>query len=262
MKLHILSDLHNEFSEYRIDNTTASEADVIILAGDVGSGMNAAHYAGMQAQLHGKPVIFILGNHEFYRFEINSLRKMMRKWTTPYESADVVPTHFLDDSEVIINGVRFLGCTLWTDFELFGEELKQECMWEGEQRLNDFRLIDFGEWKFIAADSLNLHKKSLSWLANKLLNEKFDGKTVVITHHLPSMLSVADRYKEDHLSACFASNLDYLFGTCDLWIHGHTHVSFDYTVNETRVICNPRGYSRYEKVNENGHFDPKLLVEI
>jgi predicted phosphodiesterase len=95
------------------------------------------------------------------------------------------------------------------------------------------------------------------------LDEDFEGKTVVVTHHLPSIQSVSERYKDSDLSACFASNLDYLFGEkVDVWIHGHTHDSLDYTVCGTRVICNPRGYERYGSGPENYDFNPELTIEI
>lgn len=93
------------------------------------------------------------------------------------------------------------------------------------------------------------------------MGEPFEGKTVVVTHHLPSMRSVAERYRHELLSACFASNLDHLLGYSALWVHGHTHDSFDYAAHGTRVICNPRGYCRAGQP-ENRQFNPALVVEV
>ena len=252
MKIHILSDLHLEFAKYDV---LALDVDVIVLAGDIGVGMKGLEWAEKLLSRTKARIIYLAGNHEFYHQDINSLRTKMKEHCAGLESGRL---HFLDDDEVVIDGIRFLGSTLWTDFKLFGEELKDECMLEGEQSLNDFRLIDSGEWAFSALDSISLHNKSIEWLSNKLKNEKFNGKTVVVTHHLPSAQSVVERYKKDLLSACFASKLDNLFGYSQLWIHGHTHDSLDYLSRGTRVICNPRGYSRYEKDIENGNFDPKF----
>lgn len=263
MKLHIISDLHLEFASYDVQ---ALEADVIILAGDIGVGMRGLEWAAKLLNRTNAHVIYVAGNHEFYRYEINSLRKSMKAYCSAPVGWDGDNSehrlHFLDDDEVVIDGVRFLGCTLWTDFKLFGQDMMQEAMLEGQQCLNDFRLIDRGEWAFTALDSVDLHNKSVQWLTHKLKNEKFDGKTVVVTHHLPSADSVVEHYKKDLLSACFASQLDHLLGYSDLFIHGHTHSSLDYVSRGTRVVCNPRGYSRYDKVNENGAFDPKLIIEI
>jgi hypothetical protein len=86
---------------------------------------------------------------------------------------------------------------------------------------------------------------------------------VVITHHAPSRNSVHPRFACSPLSACFVSNAERLLdgSRVQLWIHGHTHDSFDYRVNGTRVICNPRGYAK-DGVNENPRFDPDLTVDV
>ena len=105
------------------------------------------------------------------------------------------------------------------------------------------------------------HAQQIRWLKDQL-QEPFPGKTVVVTHHLPSARSVADRYKTDLLSACFASELDHLFGPMALWVHGHTHDCFDYDVGGTRVVCNPRGYTHPDASPENPHFNPALVIEV
>ena len=168
--------------------------------------------------------------------------------------------HYLENSSVIIDGVRFLGATLWTDFQLLGEKLIEEAMFAAERSLNDFRLIAFDDRKFTVKDSMYLFNQSVTWLTDELKYAQFDGKTVVITHHLPSANSVVERYKKELLSACFASNLDHLMGCSKLWVHGHTHDSLDYIVKGTHVVCNPRGYSRYSNEVENFNFNPKLIV--
>ncbi len=162
---------------------------------------------------------------------------------------------------MVIAGVRFLGSTLWTDFNLFGEELKKSAMAEGKLYLNDFRLIRERFRTFSPARSAQLHKTSRAWLTKKL-QQPFPGKTVVITHHLPSARSVAERYQSSLTSACFASHLDELMGTSALWIHGHTHDSFDYVLHGTRVVCNPRGYCRNPANPENREFNPTLVVGV
>lgn len=165
----------------------------------------------------------------------------------------------LDCGELVIDGVRFQGTTLWTDFKLFGESSREAVMAKCQRGLNDFRLIHYGNLgAFSPIHAAEIFERDLAWLTAKL-DEPFDGKTVVITHHLPSLLSVSARFKDDPCSAAFASNLDHLFGKMDLWIHGHTHDSVDYTVNGTRVICNPRGYWKREL---NPRFIPDLVVEI
>jgi predicted phosphodiesterase len=251
MKMHILSDLHLEFSDFR---PPADNADVVVLAGDIHKGDAGIGWA--RANFPDQEIVYVAGNHEFYgrdRLEtISDLRIAAREFGV----------HFLDDEAVEIGGVRFLGATLWTDFNLFGKERRQFAMAEGQRGLNDFSLIREGAAQFSPADSIRQHKKSLAWVEGEL-QQPFAGKTVVVTHHLPSARSVMERFKHDWLSACFASRLDYLFGPpADLWIHGHTHDSLDYEVMGTRVVCNPRGYVRFNSGPENFDFNPGLLVEV
>jgi len=255
MKLQILSDLHLEHCHFFTPVETM--ADVIVLAGDIHSGANGIGWA--REQFPGKQIIYVSGNHEMYgRQRLDTLAELRIE-------ARKCGVHFLDDDEVVIDGehdsVRFLGTTLWTDFDLFGEEEKPWAMKEGQHFLNDFRVIHEGEkGHFSPGRSVELHKESLAWLQQKLA-EPFDGKTVVVSHHLPSKRSVAERFKKSLLSACFASDLDHLFGKMDCWIHGHTHDNFDYIENGTRVVCNPKGYETYSGT-ENSQFNAGLVVEV
>ena len=260
MKIHILSDLHVEFAPYELQ---VLDADVVILAGDIHVGMAAVRWAEQLLNQTSAHIVFICGNHEFYRENITNLRSEMNLFCRHAHGDDWQHRlHYLENNSVIIDGVRFLGATLWTDFQLFGEKLIEGAMFVAERSLNDFRLIEFNEWKFTAKDSISLFNQSVTWLTDELKHAQFDGKTVVITHHLPSANSVVERYKKELLSACFASNLDHLLGYSELWVHGHTHDSLNYIVKGTRVVCNPRGYSRYDKDVENSNFNPKLIVEI
>ena len=250
MRVHVLSDLHIEIASYQPQPV---ECDVVVLAGDI-----ANHVQGIAWARHVWPdkiILYVPGNHEFYRRERTETLQQMRV------AARELGVHLLDNDEMVIAGVRFLGSTLWTDFNLFGEELKKSAMAEGKKYLNDFRLIGERYRVFTPARSVQLHKTSRKWLTAKL-QHPFPGKTVVITHHLPSAQSVAERYKTILTSACFASNLDDLLGASALWIHGHTHDSFDYVSHGTRVVCNPRGYCRNPGKSENLEFDPTLVVEV
>jgi hypothetical protein len=253
MKLHLLSDLHIEFSGYQ-PNPVSRGADVIVLAGDIWKKANGIPWA--RKQWPDKEIIYVAGNHEFYGSRRKDVISQLRM------AALQEGVHFLENEEVQIDGVRFLGCTLWTDFELFGVEEKPWCMHAGQQGLNDFRVIHEGDAHFSPMDSVHLHCESVAWLERKLECEKFDGKTVVVRHHLPSMQSVSERFAKDELSACFASHLDHLLGYSELWVHGHSHDSFDYLANRTRVICNPRGYVLYNGGAENDQFRPDLIIEI
>lgn len=251
MKILVLSDLHLEFASL---TPPASKVDVVILAGDIWKKDQGIHWA--RATWPATPIIYVAGNHEFYRTERNSCLSALRA------SARETNVHFLENDEIVIDGVRFLGCTLWTDFELFGTtHSKEKVMDCCVDSLADFRWITEVAEPFTPNDAISIFEQSVAWLKHKLIEEPFNGQTAVITHHLPSVLSVAPEYASNLSSAGFASNLDSLFGYSELWIHGHTHTNFDYIAKDTRVICNPRGYIIRGQA-ENPEFNPELVVEI
>lgn len=252
MKLHILSDVHNEFSVLEPPDTAA---DVVILAGDIDVGLRAIPWA---AQLD-KPVIYVAGNHEFYKRNYDELVQGMR------EQTNATNVHFLEQDEVVVDGIRFLGGVLWTDFRVFGDARYEEAKRRVGLALNDFRLIKKGPDSrlFNPDDAEAAFHETVAFFETKLA-EPFDGKTVIVTHHAPSLQSSTPWYKNDIVTAGFASDLRRLMSQdIALWVHGHMHNNSDYRYNDTRVVCNPRGYQRpYDPVSENREFDPAFVVEI
>ncbi len=247
MKLYVASDLHTEFAGFDPD---VGDADVVILAGDIGVGADALDW--IHEKFPTKPVIYVLGNHEFYRDDLNLVSSLQ---------AGAKPNvHILEKDVVTIDGVRFLGTTLWTDFCLFGLAEREFSMIEAAKCMPDFRIIGNGKRRFTPRDSIAVHNESVAWLSEKLA-EPYEGKTVVVTHHAPSWLSVADRFKEDALCPAFSSRLEELIksGAPALWVHGHTHDAFDYELYDTRVVCNPRGYPAEEGMYG---FRPNILVNV
>jgi 3',5'-cyclic AMP phosphodiesterase CpdA len=266
MKLHILSDLHIEFLPF---DPPAVDCDVVILAGDVGIGTRGIDWAA--ATFRDRPVLYISGNHESYGGNLSRVAQELRA-----RALALPNVAFLDNDEVVIGDVRFLGTTLWTDFKLFGSGPAAfgRALREAKNSISDFiRNIRYGTGFFTPAQSVELHVAAVAWLQAKLA-EPFPGKTVVITHHCPGWGSVAERFKTDWVTPAFASDLDRLMGPpVSAWIHGHTHTSFDYERNGTRVVCNPRGYCyRFKSPSEHGvrqtvkcenmDFNPGLVVEI
>jgi predicted phosphodiesterase len=247
MKLHILNDLHIEFEDFV---PPATDADVVVLAGDIGVGVEGLRWA--ETRYPDRSVIYVPGNHEFYHHDIALIEELK------LEAPDNI--HVLNDDRVVIDGVRFLGSILWTDFTLFGEVDKFFAMQTARQQMTDFSIIQNHGQPFTPEDAIKLHEASRDWLA-VMLAEPFAGKTVVVTHHAPSSQSVHPRYARNLLTPAFASNLENLMdgNRAALWIHGHTHDSFDYEIYETRVVCNPRGYSPVEL---NPDFQPGLVVEV
>ncbi len=257
MKIHLLSDIHLEFGKLKLPEI---EADVTVLAGDIGVGLQGIEWA---LQAFDRPTIYVMGNHEFY-----GQRVMMELWEAARGKVKGTHVHLLENEVVEIDGVRFLGCTLWTDFALFGGGHRVLAMIDA-LALSDFSNIltahsaGYSRHKaklFTPQASLNLHKDSRAWL-DKELGKPFPGKTVVVTHHAPHRGSLAPRWAHDPISPCFVSNLPGLAERADLWIHGHTHDGLDYQVEKCRVVCNPRGYVNQVRP-ENPAFDPGMVVDL
>ena len=231
MKVHVLNDLHIEFEDFEPPMTST---DVVVLAGDIGVGLEGLHWA--QKQFSDRPVIYVPGNHEYYRHNTDLIDDL--------KAGALQNMHVLNDDQVVIDGVRFLGSTLWTDFALQGPENQVPAMLEAQQYMTDFAIIGHEDRGFTPRDALRLHTDSRAWLTS-MLAQPFNGKSVVVTHHAPSSRSISRRYVGDPLSPAFASNLESLMDDhrAVLWVHGHVHDSFDYEIGSTRVVCNPRGYS-------------------
>lgn len=248
MKLHILTDLHIEFGPFEPPET---DADLVILAGDTDLKTRGITWA--KEAFAGKPVIYVPGNHEYYGETYQKLRAEMR------EEADGSNVHLLDCAKYEQDELVILGATLWTDFHLLGNQAIAMLTVQGG--MNDFKKIrTLPQYrKFRPFDALQSHSKEKAWL-EKEIQAAAGKKLVVVTHHLPSLKSIPDQWKNDHLSAGYASSLDELVADSGaiLWIHGHTHTACDYMIGETRVLCNPRGYARREVTG----YDPALVVEI
>jgi hypothetical protein len=187
------------------------------------------------------------------------------------EQAEGTRVHFLEQDECVIAGVRFLGCCLWTDFMLI-DGMHEDAMRESDRCLMDAkRIVNDDGTPFSAADSLLEHRRAIAWLISKL-EQPYEGRTVVVTHHAPHPASIHARFAGNILNAAFITNLEPLIRRCgpDLWIHGHVHDSFDYRIGKTRVVANPRGYARNrnsaaapgELAWENPAFEPRLVVTL
>jgi predicted phosphodiesterase len=254
MKLHILSDLHLGFQGMAAPRT---EGDVVVLAGDIARPREAVAWAAG----FGKPVLYVPGNHEFYGGNLQETLAELR------HLCQGTPVQLLAGDVVVWQGLRFVGTTLWTDFGLFGDgEARERAMAEGQRFMRDFSRIRVGaaadERPLTPQDTADFFAAQSRWLQAQLA-QPHDGPTVVVTHHAPSPHSIHPRFAGSPLNACFVSDAEHLFdgSRVPLWIHGHTHDSFDYTVNGTRVVCNPRGYAK-DGVNENPRFEPALVLEV
>ena len=248
MKLHILSDVHVEFEDFEPPETSA---DVVLLAGDIHVGAKGLTWA--KEKFPSTPVLYILGNHEYYG---EALPKHTRRMKERSQDTNI---QVLENDRVVIDDITFLGCTLWTDFRLFGDP--RIAGYEATQKMTDYRKIRVNpEYRRLrCVDTAGEHHKSLQWLREEVeLCEP--TKTVIVTHHAPSPKSFPADYTGDLLSAAYVSELDDFVSSCGvpLWVHGHLHSQSDYTLGSTRVLCNPRGYPD----ESNPRFVPNLVVDV
>lgn len=252
MKLWIWSDIHLEYADLSAP-LAMPEADVCVVAGDLmRAPANGVHWLA-QHVMPAMPCIYVAGNHEFYKGGIKECLADGR--TTAECFADV---HFLENEVITIGGVRFIGATLWTDFNIDGAQ--HLAMRIARERMNDYRRIALqrNPWeRFVPAAACRMHQASRRFIEETLKADR-DIPTVVVSHHLPTARSLPARF-ERNLDGAYASNLEDVIadGRPALWVHGHTHDSCDYTLGHTRVVCNPRGYQ-----DENAAFDRQMVIEV
>jgi len=248
MRLHILSDLHLEFESF---TPPTVEADAIILAGDVSPGHEGLKWA--LKTFPDRPVIYVLGNHEFYGEELQKLIAELQ------EMARGTNVHLLENQSCTIGDVVFLGATLWTDFALNGDPVLSEAV--ANMRMNDYRRIRTSapDGQLKPSDTLRLHMESRRWLKDQSFARN-GHKVAVVTHHAPSRESIPSTLEGDPCNPAFASDLNSFIveSEAQLWVHGHIHYCWDYTLGKTRVLANPRGYPTESRKG----FDPGLVVEV
>jgi hypothetical protein len=283
--LRICSDLHLEHAPLPAVPPGA-DSDIVVLAGDISCHGAAAIEWMLRPEIFGRAraILYVPGNHEYYDGVLPDALVRMR------EAAAGSRVHVMDNDRLVLDGVRYLACTLWSDFELrigSGDDLRVDpraCVEASLKYVMDYRCIRVDDGRadeggvsaltseprsadrlrlLRPADTVALHRRDRAWL-QAALEEPFDGPTVVVTHMAPHRGSLAPRWAADPSSGAFVSELpEAFFAVPALWVHGHTHTSFDYRVGSCRVLCNPRGYvSRRTGDPENPAFDPGFTATI
>ena len=278
MKLHILSDLHREFSG--IDSEIGDvESDVVILAGYIHPGAQGIAWAGRTWL--DRPVIYVPGNHEYYGHHYQAHRRSMREVALQFDNLCL-----LDQRAQVINDVLFIGCTLWTDFRLTNPRTETQLLESvdiAQRCMADFRLIRYKDdveksRSMTPSDTAQICATDLKYIQfyleksnedlAKLLHVDSVRTRVVVTHHSPTAQSIHPRFRCAKINPAFASRFEKTAAMANLWIHGHMHNSFDYRLEldesptQTRVVCNPRGYCRWPGGEENPEFNQNLVIDI
>lgn len=258
-----LSDLHLEFSggQMTVPPRDEDKDTILILAGDIGIASKEHTYKEFveDMSMQFKEVILIMGNHEHYHGKFPTTKQKLLD-----ALADCPNVHILEKEARVFDGVAFICASLWTSMS----NMDPFVMMDAKAQMNDYKCIRTGPtsepWKrkLDPKDTVADHLNAVHYIFEEIKVQKEAGnKIVVVTHHGFSLQSIHQIYKNEPLNGAYVSDLDYkiLEAEPDLMIHGHTHVSFDYMIGNTRVIVNPRGYAGVE---ENPDFDPLLTVEV
>jgi hypothetical protein len=270
MKLQLLSDLHLEVQpERRFE--PAPGADLLVLAGDIGADkpgsllpegdFGLTRFSPLP-QFGGwpVPVVFVPGNHEYDAQDFDAAHGRLRRLCERLGIA------WLEREQAVFDGVRFLGSTLWTDFDALAPPdaapQKAEPIRAKAMRAADFYLAKTGTTRqgqpWMAAGLRSQGLVCQQWLRS-MLQRPFDGPTVVVSHFAPSLGSADPRYGLVPGTAGFCNRLDSLLPLAQLWLHGHLHAPSDYVSHGCRVVANPLGYAHK---NEQEGFRPDRLIDV
>lgn len=281
VNIQLLSDLHLEAHPH-FQAQPVPGADLLVLAGDIGSYQNNSMLSSLAISDFGlarfsplpvarggagwpTPVLFLPGNHEYDGLDFDDTRIRLR------ETCERLGIIWLERESMVLQGVRFVGCTLWTDFDaLSTEKARAGDVTLGEQlkaREKAFRAANFylnknhtfRQGQPMLAEAVREEGlKSQAWL-RQALAVPFDGPTVAVTHFAPSLLSADPRYGITPGTAGFCNSLDELLPLATLWLHGHLHCRNDYIRHGCRVVANPLGYARK---GEQAAFRESLCIEL
>ena len=239
-----MSDLHLEFTDYAPAVVANAGEDLVVLAGDIGAGTEGIQWA--KRAFPESPVLYVLGNHEFYGFDFQQLIE------EAYAACAGSNVHMLENDSFRFRGIRFLGMSLWTNFLLAGPEGQLQAMQACERRINDYRFIFSGSRNLLVHETVERHAQSAAWLKQELAGS--DETTMA-----PCLAARNPRYALDDITNTFTSDLpDEYFKGPKAWIFGHTHHSMAGTPHvDTRLYSNQRGYPR-----ERGDFDWCRILEV
>ncbi len=242
MKVCVLSDLHLEFESFE---PAVQDADLVVLAGDIHTKERGVRWAN---GAFSTDVLYVLGNHEFYSGHFDRSLEKSRQMAESH-------VHVMEQNVFIRNGIRFLGCTGWTDFGATGDVTAASAV--ARDSMTDFKVIRAGtNYRRLRTDDVAARSRlAREWLAAELA-KPFAGRTVVITHHSP-LVEVGGDEHAGHLTAAYCNNWPSLVMQADVWIFGHTHYAVDVEIGGCRMISNPKGYP-----SEQTGFDACMILEI
>jgi len=247
MKIRILSDIHLEFWNWKYKSCGE---DAVFIAGDICP--RSTHHGKPMFDLFRQikvPVFFCLGNHDFYG---DSISETIQKINIELSYVDLQHVHFLHNTYVDFDGYRICGSSLFTDFCAYGKASQPEVEIESKLGISDFRYIK----DLKTEDYIKYSDTAKSFLKNQI--EESALPLIFLTHWVPSMRFVDEKYRGNILNGYFVNECQEMF--CDkikLWNFAHTHSYLQQIIGDTKFICNPRGYP-----SENKSWIENLIIEI
>lgn len=253
MKIALYSDLHREFNKNLLVEGT--DADVIVLAGDIAKVEDALSFADDLVARYQLPVIYVPGNHEYFGHDLDRLNQCLNDWKEPTGLV-----HVLVNRSIKIGDVRFIGTPLWTDFSLWGPDAALKAEEKAVKYLPDFKGIRRNEGVLTVEDAKELHRNAREFLRQEMASAS--EPLVVITHFAPHEDCCAPNFRTSPLTPYFISDCSDLIEEYQpkLWLFGHTHHSVDYQLGGTRIVANQHGYPH--EVGKTSGFDPQKRLEI
>lgn len=270
MLIRQISDLHNDVSSnnggesYKFEPDARDKDTTLVIPGDIDMVKAKTRYGDFLQQVSEqfKYVVFCSGNHEYWGSNIHSTHRKIGEIIAERSLDNVF---YLNDSSVVLDGVAFVGGTLWTNIKNPLVEIQVQA------GMNDYRRIRTGPdnqpWqrKLRVSDVTMMHYKTRGFMQDEVKKQKAAGnKVVVVSHHAPSFKSVCPKHASDPLNPAYCSELDYwlMEGDIDYWMHGHIHWHHDYVIGHCRVTCNPRGYFNKKYGTEFTNYNDNFYVEI
>jgi Icc-related predicted phosphoesterase len=311
MKIQLMSDLHLEshddsvFKKNHLESQDDSvsiyepridkDVDVLILAGDISDCKGARKFILSILNKHKNLIIvYVFGNHEYFNSSLEEVRHFWSEQIKHQENGNdnkdsndtkdnndtkngkdyIHNLYILDNGSLILNNIRFIGATLWTDYNQTNKQHHQLNILNNPHLMSEREMI-IGDDYFknnekIYTDKNQICKVSVKTILHECINsinciqqalsKKDDFVNIIITHHLPSYKSVSDKYYGSSKNVNYASHLDWLIEKYQpyMWCHGHTHDPCDYYIGKTKILCNPKGYFH----EQDNNFNEKLTFII
>lgn len=274
-EFRLFSDLHTEFASFIIPKLPGDEDRVLILAGDCAVGKRTATIQELAVQFpRFRAVVWVMGNHEYYGGSLIRTRDKIEEIVNSVVGEYADRVHIWEQGAHRFGDVTVVGASMWTDFDKESPHVMQMA----GQYMNDYRVIRTGpatdpyERKLRPMDILARHHDDRSFFIKTIRAEKESGQRVLgVTHHGTSWQSVAENFSGSPINGCYVTEFGYELlemsddGVApDMLVHGHIHNSFDYTIGDTRIVTNPRGYVTNDTpTGENSRdFNPELVLQL